>query len=72
MILSFRSHKFVTPVFGIFLRSFLVFILAKYRGSFNKFSTCFLRSLDSSLFFRKWIFCRNRDRVICAFPHMRR
>ena len=56
MFLSFRSRKFVTPLFGI-LRSLGVFILAKCCGSFNKFSTYFLQSLDSSLFFfRKWIY----------------
>ena len=55
LFLSFRSRKFVTPLFGI-LRSYGIFILAKCCGSFNKFNTYFLRSLDSSLFFRKWIF----------------
>ena len=50
MFLSFRTRKFVTPLFGI-LRSLGVFILAKCCGSFNKFSTYFLQSLDSSLFF---------------------
>ena len=39
-----------------FLRSFGVFILVKCCGSFNKFNTYFLRSLDSSLFFRLRIF----------------
>ena len=53
--LSFRSRKFVTPLFGI-LRRFGVFILAKYCGSFKKFDTYFLQSLESSLFFRGWIF----------------
>ena len=48
---SFRSHKFVIILFVI-LRSFGVFISAKCCGSFNKF----FRSLDSSFFFRKWIF----------------
>ena len=55
VVLSFRSRKFVTPLFGI-LRRFGVFILAKYCGSFKKFDTYFLQSLDSSLFFRGWIF----------------
>ena len=36
-------------------RSFRVFILAKCYGSFNKFNTYFLWSLDSSLFFFKLI-----------------
>ena len=53
--LSFRALKSVTPLFGN-LRSFGVFILAKRGGLFNKFNTYFLRSLDSSLFFRNWIF----------------
>ena len=39
-----------------FLRSFGVFILVKCCGSFNKFNTYFLRSLNSWLFFRLWIF----------------
>ena len=52
--MSVRSRKFVTPLFEI-LRSFEVFISAKRCGSFNKFNTYFLRSLDRSLFFRKRI-----------------
>ena len=50
MFFSFRSRKFVPPLFRI-LRSLGVFISAKCCGSFNKFSTYFLQSLDSSLFF---------------------
>ena len=51
LVLSFGSRKFFTPLFGI-LRSFGVFILEKFCGSFKKFNTYFLRSLDSRLFFR--------------------
>ena len=43
------------PFFEI-LRRFGVYILAKCCGSFNTFVTYFLRSLDSGLAFRKWIF----------------
>ena len=50
MFLSFRSRKFVTPLFEI-SRSFGVFISAKCCGSLNKFKTYILGSLDSSLFF---------------------
>ena len=39
-----------------FLRSFGVFILVKCCGSFNKFNTYFLRSLDSSPLYRRSIF----------------
>ena len=53
--LSFRSLKSVTPLFGILI-SFGVFISVKCGGLFNKFNTYTLRSLDSSLFFRNWIF----------------
>ena len=53
LFLSFRS--FVTPLLAS-LWSFGVFILAKCCGSLNKFNTYFLRSLDFSLFFRKWTF----------------
>ena len=42
--------KFVTPLFEI-LRSFGVFISAKCCGSFNKFNTFFLWSLDLASFF---------------------
>ena len=45
MFLSFRSRKFVIPSLGN-LRSFGAFISAKCCGSFNKFNTYFLRSLD--------------------------
>ena len=55
LFLSFRSLKFVTPLLAN-LRSFGVFILARCCGSLNKFNTYFLRSSDSSLFFRKLIF----------------
>ena len=48
-------RKFVIPLFGK-LRIFGVFILAKCCGSFTKYDTYFLRSLDFSLFFSKWIF----------------
>ena len=50
MFLSCRLRKFVTSLLG-YLGSFGVFILAKFCGSFNKFNTYFLRSLDSNLFF---------------------
>ena len=55
LFLSFRSLKFVTPLLAN-LRSFGVFILARCCGSLNKFNTYFLRSSDSSLFFRKLFF----------------
>ena len=55
LFLNFRSRKYVTSLFGI-LKNFGVFISAKCCGSLNKFNTYFLRSLDSSLFFRKRIF----------------
>ena len=42
------------PLSGILI-SFVVFISTKCCGSFNKFTTHFLMSLDSSLFFH-WIF----------------
>ena len=45
-----------------FLRSFGVFLLVKCCGSFNKFNTYFLRSLNSRLFFRLWIFYMVRQR----------
>ena len=55
--MSFCWLKFFTPMFRI-LRRFGVFTLAKCYGSFtcNRFNTYFLRSLDSSLFSRKWVF----------------
>ena len=53
--LSFLLHKIVTLLFEI-LWSFGVLILAKCCGSFNKCNTYFLRRLDLSLFFRKYIF----------------
>ena len=52
---SFHSHKLVTPLFEI-LRSFGVFILAEFWGPLNKLNKYFLQSVDSSLFFRNWIF----------------
>ena len=55
LCLSFRWRKFFILWLRI-LRSCGVFISAKFCGSFNKFNTYFLRSLDSTLFFRKWIF----------------
>lgn len=48
MFISFCWLKFFTPMFRI-LRRFGVFTLAKYCGSFKKFDTYFLQSLDSSL-----------------------
>ena len=51
VVLSFRSRKFVTPLFGILRVGF--FILVDCCGSIYKFNTYFLRSLDASLFFRK-------------------
>ena len=55
---SFCSRKFVAPLFGIY-RSFGVFVLAKYCGSFSKFNTYFLRSW-TRVSFRKWIFLQPR------------
>ena len=49
---------------------FRVFLFAKCCCSFKKFNTYFLWSLDSiaSLFFRKWIFYKDRDRGKIKVP----
>ena len=57
LFLSCRLRKFVTSLLG-YLGSFGVFILAKFCGSFNKFNTYFLRSLDSNLFFVNGFFTK--------------
>ena len=44
------------------LRNFGVFISAELRVSLNKFNKYFLRSLDSHLFIRRWIFNRKKRR----------
>ena len=66
LCLSFRWRKFFILWLRI-LRSFGVFISAKFCGSFNKFNTYFLRSLDSALFFRKMDFSRTLFLLFSCF-----
>ena len=51
---SFRSHKLVTPLFEIF-KKFRSFYFSRILRSIEQVKY-FLQSVDSSLFFRTWIF----------------
>ena len=66
LCLSFLWRKFVILWLRI-LRRFGPFISAKFCGSFNKFNTYFLRSLDSTLFFRKMDFSRTLFLLFSCF-----